>query len=224
MPTGHPRQPPVRPPPGGPDRAAALTQYQHRASAYDLELAPFEPLRRQAIARLYLQAGETVLDVGCGTGLSLEGLCRGVGEEGRVIGIEQCPEMLAQARVRAQALGHRHLRLLGRPAEEAPLTGRADAALLHFTHDILRCPQALDRVLRHLRPGARVVATGLQWAPPWAWPVNLFVWGAALRSVSSLQGLHRPWALLAERVDVLDVQDQLWGGVFLLSARCRAPG
>jgi len=59
-------------------------------------------------------------------------------------------------------------------------------SLLHFTHDVLRRPQALDHVLAHLRPGARIVATGLQWAPGWALPVNLFVWGAAWRSVSSL--------------------------------------
>jgi cyclopropane fatty-acyl-phospholipid synthase-like methyltransferase len=52
------------------DRQFALEQYRKRAGAYDLELAAFEPIRRMAIERLQLTPGDTVLDVGCGTGLS----------------------------------------------------------------------------------------------------------------------------------------------------------
>ena len=49
----------------GPDRNAALAQYRRRAGVYDLELALFEPIRREAIARLGLRPGEVVLDLGC---------------------------------------------------------------------------------------------------------------------------------------------------------------
>ena len=59
--------------------AAALAQYRRRASVYDAELAWFEPMRRAAIARLPLQRGDTVLDIGCGTGLSLPLLLQAVG-------------------------------------------------------------------------------------------------------------------------------------------------
>jgi hypothetical protein len=79
---------------------------------------------------------------------------------------------------------------------------------------VLRRPAALDRVLSHLKPGGRLVACGLKWTAPWALPINLFVWGAALRSVSSMRGLDRPWSLLAERVD-LEVEELLLGTVFL---------
>jgi ubiquinone/menaquinone biosynthesis C-methylase UbiE len=199
----------------GPDRGAALSQYEARAATYDFELALFEPIRATAIERLRLQPGETVLDVGCGTGLSLERLRREVGATGHVVGIEQCPAMIARARDRLCAQANENVTLICAPAEESQLEGRADAALFHFTHDVLQRPAALDRVLRHLKPGGRLVACGLQWAPPWALPINFFVWGAALRSVSSFHGLERPWALLAERVDGLEVEDLLLGAVFL---------
>ena len=199
----------------GPDRTAALAQYEARAATYDLELALFEPIRARAIERLVLRPGETVLDVGCGTGLSLDRLARAVGAAGRVVGIEQSPAMIERARHRPCVRPNGNVTLLCAPAEEAPIDGRADAALFHFTHDVLRRPAALDRVMRHLKPGARLVACGLQWASPWAVPVNLFVWGASLRSVSSLRGLDRPWSLLAERVPGLQVEPLLLGAVFL---------
>jgi hypothetical protein len=124
---------------------------------------------------------------------------------------------MALARRRVQA-GHWHqVTLVQAPVEEARWSRQADAALLHFTHDILRRPAALDHVLTHLRPGARVVATGLQWAEPWVWPVNLFVLGAALYSVSSLDGLAQPWSELAQRLEAFEVHATWMGGIFMAS-------
>jgi len=161
-----------------PDRGFALEQYRLRAGVYDHELAMFEPLRREAVASLRLSPGATVLDVGCGTGLSFPLLAEAVGPSGRIVGIEQCPEMLFKARERLASVGPCEVSLINAPVESARWVGQADAVLFHFTHDVLRRPEAIASVLKHLKPGARVVATGLQWADPWAWPVNLFVWGA----------------------------------------------
>lgn len=211
---------PFTTPPTAPDRHVALEQYRARARLYDHELLPFEPLRREAIARLRLQAGEVVLDVGCGTGLSFAPLLERLGPQGRIVAIEQCPEMMARARERV--LGDA-VTLVQAPVEEAHWPGQADAALFHFTHDILRRPTALDNVLRHLKPGARVVATGLQWAPPWAWPVNLFVLGAATYSVSSLDGLAQPWSELAARLQGFEVHPTWMGSVFVASGVLPTP-
>ena len=93
----------------------------------------------------------------------------------------------------------------------------ADAALFHFTHDILQQPAAVVQVLRHLRPGARVVASGIKWAAPWNWFTNFFVLPAALHSVSSLDGLEQPWRQLAWHLSELDLQTWLNDGVYIAS-------
>jgi demethylmenaquinone methyltransferase/2-methoxy-6-polyprenyl-1,4-benzoquinol methylase len=107
--------------------------------------------------------------------------------------------------------------LLCEPVESAEIALKADAALFHLTHDILQRPEAVANVLSHLKPGARVVASGIKWAEAWRWPVNLFVLPAALRSVTSLAGLSAPWAGLAEAMPDLQVKSTLLGGVFVAS-------
>ncbi len=211
-----PRRPPL-------DHSAALAQYRRRAAVYDTELALFEPVRQRAVERLALRAGEVVFDVGCGTGLSLPLLQPRVGTKGRIVGIEQSPEMIHLAHERVARHGWKNIDLIEASVDAARIEGHADAALFHFTHDILREPRALDNVLHHLSPGARVVACGLQWAPFWAWPVNLLVFGAARHSVTSLAGLGNPWSVLAKHLSGLQVEPMMAGGVFIASGILRPP-
>jgi len=211
-----PRRPPA-------DHSAALAQYRRRAGVYDIELALFEPVRRRAVERLALRTGEVVFDMGCGTGLSLPLLQPLVGAKGRIVGIEQSPEMITKARERIALHGWKNVELIEASVEAARITRRANAALFHFTHDILREPLAIENVLRYLQPGARVVACGLQWAPFWAWPVNLLVFGAARHSVTSLAGLGNPWSLLAKHLSGLQVEKVMAGGVFIASGILKQP-
>src|SRR5579864_7366055 len=112
-----------------PDRAEAIEQYRSGVPVYDLEIAIAEPIRRRAIARLSLKPGETVLDLGCGTGLSFPHLEHYVGAHGVIIGIEQSPDMIAIARVRADENGWTNVALVNAPAEEAHIPQLADAAV-----------------------------------------------------------------------------------------------
>jgi demethylmenaquinone methyltransferase/2-methoxy-6-polyprenyl-1,4-benzoquinol methylase len=205
-----------------PELARAVAQYARRAAHYDLELAPFEPVRTEAIALLDPPPGATVLDVGCGTGLSFAPLKRRIGAQGRIVGIDPSPDMLAKARARIARRHWSGITLLQAGAGSAPLEGLADAALFHFTHDVLRDPAALDHVLAHLKPGAPVVASGLQWAPPWMAATNLFVLGAALYSVTDLTGLQQPWDLLAARLAAVQVRTRGFGGIYIATGRVPA--
>jgi precorrin-6B methylase 2 len=63
------------------------------------------PLGLRAIDALAPRPGEVVLDVGCGAGQTVLQLAERVGPQGRVIGIDIAPRLIAIARERAARLG-----------------------------------------------------------------------------------------------------------------------
>jgi SAM-dependent methyltransferase len=75
----------------------AWTRLQERTDAQ------IGPPGRAAMARLTLDPGQAVLDVGCGCGQTLLELADLVGPSGRVVGVDVSPPMLARARERAAA-------------------------------------------------------------------------------------------------------------------------
>ena len=206
------RKEPSRPSPG---QEATRTLYGWRASSYELQLAPYEFIRRMAVAHLRLRPGDCVLDLGCGTGLSLPLLRGAVGLAGRVVGVDLSPDMLLLASSRVQRERWTNVDLLCAAVEDAPLPQRADAAFFHFTHDILQSPPALDHVLRHLRPGAHVVATGLKWTAPGLAPWNALVGLHLAQSVTNYEGLAAPWQPLLERGVQLEVDTLMMGTIFV---------
>jgi SAM-dependent methyltransferase len=143
------------------DRAAdprALVSYLDSANALEAVRA----YKHRSFVRLGLQAGHSVLDVGCGSGEDLRALAALVGPTGRVVGVESSAEMLAQARERTRGL---------------PVDVRTgDAQQLDFPHDCFDGCRA-DRVFQHLpdprqamrelvrvaRPGARVAVVDTDW-------------------------------------------------------------
>ena len=199
------------------NREAALRQYRERAAVYDLELKLLEPIRRRAISRLWLRRGSTVVDVACGTGLSFESLCRQVGTKGRVIGIEQSAEMLERAEERVRSHGWGNVTLIHSAVEQARIPATADAMLLHFAHDVMRTPAAIANLVGSMRPGGRVVAAGLKWAPAWKMPVNFAVFFAAMRSLTAFEGLQNPWSHLEPMLSSFRVEDLMGDGVYIAS-------
>ncbi|OIP24616.1 MAG: methyltransferase type 11 [Comamonadaceae bacterium CG_4_9_14_0_8_um_filter_60_18] len=200
----------------------ALAQYRLRAKVYDHELAAFEPIRRRTIDCLQLQPGDTVMDIGCGTGLSFELLRQGVGAGGRIIGIEQSSDMIAIAQERVTAHDWRNVTLLQASAEAANSAMLADAALFHFTHDILTSAPAIANVVRQLKPGARLAAAGLQWSQPWDWLTNVLVLAAAMYSMTTLDELDTPWMQLARHTNPITRVPSPMNGTYIVSTTLRA--
>ena len=137
--------------------------YRRNAPVYDLVARAFEAIRTAAIASLEARPGETVLDLGCGTGLSFGPLEACVGEEGRIIGIDQSPEMLARAERRVSHSGWRNVRLIAANAVEAQLPpASVDAVLCCLAHDLATSRRAMQAATSALRDGGRFVIAGIK--------------------------------------------------------------
>jgi demethylmenaquinone methyltransferase/2-methoxy-6-polyprenyl-1,4-benzoquinol methylase len=108
--------------------------------------------RRQALRRGGLEAGMRVLDVGAGTGLLAREAARLVGDTGRVVGVDPCAGMIAQARV------PRGLALVVGSAEALPAAvASADFLCMGYAlRHIGDFSLALREFWRALVPGGRI--------------------------------------------------------------------
>jgi ubiquinone/menaquinone biosynthesis C-methylase UbiE len=178
--------------------------------------------RQLAIDRLGLRAGQTVLDVACGTGINFPLIEDRIGPAGEIVGVDLSPEVLSQAQRRSERHGWSNVSLLASPIEELDLGIEADAALFSLTHDVLQSDDALDAVARHLKPGARIATFGAKWPAAWNIPVRLAVWLAARDYVTTFEGFDRPWAKLERMVPHLAVDSMALGGAYVASGRLAA--
>lgn len=115
--------------------------------------------RADLIALLGLLPGEwTVGDLGCGTGQVAEALAPFVG---RVIAVDDSPEMLAAARGRLR--GRANVEIRGGSLEALPLRdAELDAATVFLVlHYLAEPPRALAEAARGLRPGGRLLVVDM---------------------------------------------------------------
>ena len=208
---------------GTPARPAGCQPaYYERARSYNRDTGAFQPYRRTVVDALPLQAGQVVLDVGCGTGLCCSLLRDKVGPDGTVIGIEESPEMAAVAREHVAHEGWRNVTVVQSSAEDARLEGTADAALFCAVHDILQSPGALGNVMAMLRPGAWVAAGGGKWAAPLMVAVNSMVRVLHAPYVRSFNGFDRPWRHLEHLVEDVQVREMTLGSGYVMTGHTRA--
>jgi ubiquinone/menaquinone biosynthesis C-methylase UbiE len=159
-----------------------------------------------------LNEGDTVIDVGCGTGFSFPIIEEAIGATGTIVGLEQSAEMLKEARRQVEQQGWSNVVLIHAPAEEAIIPVQADAAIFYTTHDIMRTPRALENVTAHLKPGAKVLAAGLKWASWWALATNARTLKMARQFCTTLEGMRRPWSNLERLLSELHVEQGIFHG------------
>lgn len=113
------------------------------------------------LERAALKSGQSVLDIGCGTGMSTVAAARAVEAGGRVTAIDIAPPLVARARDRVPD----HVDLRTGDAGRDDLGGPHDAAIAQFgTMFFDDTAAAFGHIRAALRPGARFHFTA--WGPP----------------------------------------------------------
>jgi demethylmenaquinone methyltransferase/2-methoxy-6-polyprenyl-1,4-benzoquinol methylase len=193
--------------------------YNVTSRLYPVPGYPQQTQRRRAIQALGLRAGDTVVDIACGTGQNFPFLEQAIGPGGRIVGVDLTDAMLAEAQDRVEANGWSNVSLAQSDAVAFEFPTEVDAIV--STYALTQVPGCGD-VIAHgaaaLRPGGRWVVLDLK-LPDHA-PRRLAQLGISAEWIA-----RRPWAEIraameAELVD-LSWNEQLFGTAFLASGRTR---
>ena len=218
------------------NRERLIKIYRKSARHYDvtsrLYPAPGYPQRSQrlrTVQALDLHAGDTVIDIACGTGLNFRMLEEAIGPSGRIIGVDLTDAMLARAAERVEAHGWSNVSLVQADAAEYVFPAEVDAIL--STYALTQVPEC-GQVVAH---GAAALSRGGHWAvldlkipnrtPRWLLQLGV----AAVGSSASLDEWinRRPWETIRAAVQE-GLADPSWtelcfGTAFLAAGSAPGP-
>ena len=119
--------------------------------------------RMRTLDALQLKAGDSVLDVGCGTGLLSHDMAQLVGSIGSVLGIDLSPDMLRLAEGRCAELPQVSFKLGNIEAIEAQSASFDAIASTQVLLYVAELAMALAEMHRVLKPGGRLVVIETDW-------------------------------------------------------------
>lgn len=140
------------------ERATMSRYYQLQAHIYDATRRLFLFGRQRIVDELRILPGDTVLEVGCGTGHNFERILQAVGENGRLIGVDCSAPMLEKCRARIREQNWQNVSLLDEEYGIEPLGGgNVDVVLMSYSLSMIRdWREALACARAELREGGRV--------------------------------------------------------------------
>lgn len=116
--------------------------------------------QRDAVNALKLSKGDTVVDLGCGTGLNFPLLMDLVGPNGKIIGVDITDKMLDQAKIRVEEKGWNNVELVLCDVAEYKIPKGVDGII---ATGVLTFSPSYDQVIKNgyeaLKSGKRFVLT-----------------------------------------------------------------
>ncbi|MEE8393229.1 MAG: methyltransferase domain-containing protein [Rhodospirillales bacterium] len=138
--------------------------YQKNARFYDLAVLLYPLIgirigrwRRLIMEELDLRRGDTVVEIGCGTGLNFARLEENVGRKEKIIGVDISEAMLEKADERMRAAGWDNVELICCSAADYRFEGRVDGIV---STGALTFDPDYDKVIER---GAEALAPGRKW-------------------------------------------------------------
>jgi len=141
--------------------------WDRMADVYQREIdRRFAPVIERLLDRADLRPGETVLDLGTGTGSVAIMAASGIGPTGRIVAVDISHEMLDKARARIGVSSSARFEFVEGRAEAIPVPAASiDVVLASLSLMYVIDREAAAReIARVLRPGGRLVAAA--WAGP----------------------------------------------------------
>ncbi len=218
----------------GPVRGAEAVSelYDRLAPAYDIPAWIFEffgarGMRRQAVGLLGVQRGDTVVDLGCGSGFNLVALSEVVGPTGRVIGVDLSAGMLRRARTRADRHDLQRVTLVHSDMRDYSLPSGTTAVLATFSLEMVPEHDAiLTALAEQLAPvNGRTAVLGVRRPESWpAWAASAGRLATAVFGVTSAYENIQPWHSVRRHFEQVHFQTAAAGAIYLAVGRAGSGG
>jgi len=147
-------------------RAPLLMTQRHRMSRYygfhsriyDVTRWMFLFGRRRIVQDLTIRPGETIIEIGCGTGHNFDSIQTRLENRGRIIGVDCSSPMLSRSSELVRRRGWSNVELLDDDYGRTPvLAARADVVLFSYSLSMIPAwQQALKCAKSELKPGGRI--------------------------------------------------------------------
>ena len=161
---------------------SAKQAYDRLSGIYDFLAGSSETqFMLQGLQMLAVHQGDSILEIGCGTGKALVELCHQAGERGKVHALDLSPGMLGKSQVRlAKAgMGQRVSLLEGDGLTLPYKSGSFNAVFLSFTLELFDTPEiplVLAECQRVLQIGGRLGVVAMLKSEPQGWIERLYEW------------------------------------------------
>lgn len=206
--------------------------YRRRARSYDRAVwlyrlvgVRLSKYRRLAVEALSLKPGDTVVEIGCGTGLNFPLLEERIGPDGRIIGVDLTDAMLEQAGHRVRAAGWHNVQLVHSDADAYRFPADVAGVLATFTITLIpRYDDVIRRAAEALRPGGRLVVFDIKKPEGWPlWLVRLAAWLNKPFGVSLALAERHPWVPVKRHSAEVSFKTFYFGVLYLSVGEAR-PG
>jgi demethylmenaquinone methyltransferase/2-methoxy-6-polyprenyl-1,4-benzoquinol methylase len=164
-------------------KEAARASYNRLSRWYDTIAGSTEKKYRDwGLENLSAQPGETILEIGFGTGHCLVALAKAVGSSGRVLGLDISDGMLsiAKKRLQQEGLNDRVDLHLGDAARlDFIQAGTLDGVFMSFTLELFdnpEIPRVLQECYRALKRGGRIAVVSMTKTDPPGMAVRMYEW------------------------------------------------
>ncbi len=198
----------------------ARASYNRLSRWYDAIAGSTEKKYRDwGLEKLSARPGETILEIGFGTGHCLMSLAKAVGPKGQVVGLDISDGMLSIARARLQAHGlNDHVDLhLGDAAKLDFINDASlDGVFMSFTLELFDNPEipgVLQECHRILKPGGRLAVVSMTKSNPPGLAVRMYEWfHEHMPNYADCRPIFARQAMEQARFHIQDVSvSSMWG-------------
>jgi ubiquinone/menaquinone biosynthesis C-methylase UbiE len=184
-----------------------INLYRKRAENYDFTANLYYLLgfrefayRKKTIETLNLKTGDTVVEIGCGTGLNFSLLQKKIGPKGKIIGVDMTDAMLDQARSKIKKKKWKNVILVRGDAAAFKFPKNINAVISTFALGFIPgYKKVIKNAYGSLKKGSRISVLDLKMPPKWPKPLlNAVVYlvkpfiGEKIQEYAKVQ----PWLLI----------------------------